>query len=86
MNWHQIVARSARKTLIRIPKADSARLERALNQLTRDPRNAHVKQLKPGSTEYSMRVGSYRILFDRVDKYHLLIIQNIDRRSDTTYR
>ena len=85
MNWQLFLARGVDKNLRRLPAGDRRRIETALKQLSRDPYRSHVKRLKPGSTEYSMRVGSYRILFDVIPQYRLVSVAAIVRRSDTTY-
>ena len=65
---------------------DQDRIRIALDQLAQNPFTQAVKRLNPGSTEFSMRVGNYRILFDIVSDYRFIAVQSIERRSSTTYR
>ncbi len=58
-------ARLRRRSSIRLGIFRNRSLGTALDQLTQNPLTDAVKHLKPGSTKISMRVGNYRILFDR---------------------
>lgn len=85
MRWRQIVAKRAAKNLNRFPETDRERIRGALRKLTVNPLVRGVQQLRSGSTTYRMRIGSYRILFDVVDEYHLIVVQAFERRTSTTY-
>ena len=86
MTWRLGVSKKAQKNLDRFPVRDQDRIGIALDQLTQNPYAQAAKRLNPGSTEFSMRVGSYRILFDIISDYRLIAVQSIKRRSSTTYR
>ena len=86
MIWKLAVSKKAQKNLDRFPVKDQLRIRTVLDQLTQNPYALAVKRLNPGSTEFSMRVGSYRILFEIVTDYRLIAVQSIERRSSTTYR
>ena len=73
--------RQAYKELESIP-ADYARLiSNHIDSLEENPRPIDSKKLK-GDAGYSLRVGSYRILYDIDDKAKLITIYRIKHRRD----
>jgi len=73
--------RQAYKDLQSIP-ADYARLiSNHIDSLEENPRPVDSKKLK-GDAGYSLRVGTYRILYDIDDKSKLVIIYRIKHRRE----
>ena len=68
---------TALKNLARYPKADQQRILERIDKLAADPiAMPNVKRLVDFDVAYRLRVGNYRILFDREDI--LKIIDVID--------
>ena len=85
MNWSVTVAREAVRNLLRFPNRDHQRLTQALEEMRTDPFAGDVVRLRAQPAAYRRRVGSYRILFDVVPESRRVSVQNIVRRSSTTY-
>ncbi len=84
--WRVAVAKSAARSIERLPAAVQARVEQALVALESDPFDAaHSKALRPGRDRRRWRVGEYRILYtlDRAAK--VAVISDVLRRTSTTY-
>jgi len=69
------IRRGAVKDLARLPKDYVRLIRQHIRALANNPRPQDAKQLE-GTTDYSMRVGVYRILY----------IINDDKRTVTVYR
>ena len=54
--------------------------------MTRDPLSGDVVVLKGYPVGYRRRVGSYRVLFDIDPATRSVQVQEIERRTSTTYR
>ena len=68
---------TALKNLARYPKADQRRILERIDKLAADPTAMpNVKRLVDFDVAYRLRVGNYRVLFDREDI--LKIIDVID--------
>ena len=68
---------TALKNLARYPKADQRRILERIEALATDPQTMpNVKRLVNFDVAYRLRVGDYRVLFDREDV--LKIIDVID--------
>jgi mRNA interferase RelE/StbE len=70
----------------RIRRQDFERLRAAVGNLAREPRPHAVRKIKGETQAYRIRVGSYRIVYEVYDKDNLVLILQIARRSETTYR
>jgi mRNA interferase RelE/StbE len=71
------------KYLLRMTRKDAVRIRGALGRLAEDPdrRDLDVKPLeeRPG---YRLRVGGYRIIYERDDAVRVLAIERIAPRGD----
>lgn len=73
---------TARKSLRRLPKTDQQRIVTRIEQLAADPLSApNVKRLADYDVSYRMRVGNYRVLFDRDDEVRIIDIIDIRTRG-----
>ena len=73
--------RQAYKDLDSIP-ADYARLiARHIDSLEQNPRPTDSKKLK-GDAGFSLRVGTYRVLYDIDDKAKIVVIYRIKHRRE----
>ncbi len=72
---------SAQKELNTLPVSVRKRIGAALDELVRMGIHAkHTKKLQPPIGGFRMRVGEYRILFDRDDE--ILLIHRISKRAE----
>lgn len=70
----------------RIRRQDFERLRDAVRGLTEAPRPYGVRKIKGAERAYRIRVGSYRVIYEVYDGDNLVLILNISRRTETTYR
>lgn len=75
---------SAVKELRRLSVEIGLRIREAIKILAKDPRNYHgIKSLQGGpKNRFRIRVGDYRIVFDRDDKIRILLILRIGHRRE----
>ena len=78
----------AEKELKRLPRDRQARLERAIDEMEKDPFAGDVKPLKGPQWKgrYRKRVGAYRIIFTVDHAAEQVAISAILIRSEKTYR
>lgn len=75
------IRRTALKDLKDIP-ADYARLiTKHIDLLEQNPRPTDFKKLK-GNASFSLRIGTYRVLYDIDDKAEMVTIYRIKHRRD----
>ena len=70
----------------RIRRQDFERLRDAIGSLADEPRPQGVRKIKGAERAYRIRVGSYRVVYDIYDNDNLVLILQVVRRSETTYR
>ena len=70
----------------RIRKQDFERLRTAVRSLADEPRPQGVRKIKGTERAYRIRVGSYRIVYEVYNDDNLVLILQVVRRSETTYR
>ena len=78
--------RDLQKLRERILKQDFDRLAKAVERLAEEPRPNGVRKIKEAVTAYRIRVGDYRIVYDVYDDEKLVVILQVVRRSETTYK
>jgi mRNA interferase RelE/StbE len=77
----------ALKNLGRYPKADQRRVLERIDQLAADPLNMpNVKRLVDYDVAYRMRVGDYRVLFERDDAIRVIDVIDILGRAEAYRR
>ena len=72
---------SARKALDRIPKKDRLRIEGAIELLQSNPYPPAAIKLTERS-EYRVRVGNYRVIYDVVRGKLVILVLTIGHRKD----
>ena len=72
---------SARKSLDRIPKKDRLRIEGAIELLQSNPYPPAAIKLTERS-EYRVRVGNYRVVYDLVRGKLVILVLAIGHRKD----
>ena len=70
----------------RIQRLDFERLRTAIGNLADDPRPHGVRKIKGAETAYRIRMGDYRIVYEVYDRDSLVLILQVVRRTETTYR
>jgi len=70
----------------RIRMQDFERLRNAVRSLAEEPRPRGVRKIRGAENAYHIRVGNYRVVYDVYDSDNLVLILQVARRSETTYR
>ena len=70
----------------RIRKQDFERLRAAVRSLADEPRPQGVRKIKGTERAYRIRGGSYRVVYEVYNDDNLVLILQVARRSETTYR
>jgi len=70
----------------RIRRQDFERLRVAIRSLADEPRPHGVRKVKGAERAYRIRVGNYRVVYDVYDNEQLVLILQVARRTETTYR
>lgn len=78
--------RDIQKLKDRIRRDDFERLAAAIDKLALEPRPHGVRKIEGATTTYRIRVGSYRIVYDIYDDKKLVVLLQVIRRSETTYK
>ena len=79
-------ARAPEKLKSRIRMQDFERLRNAVRSLAGEPRPREVRKIKGTEKAYRIRVGNYRVVYDASDSDNLVLILQVARGSETTYR
>jgi len=76
-HWHVVVDDRARKDLRRIDPPTRKRILNAITRLAQDAElTGDVKRLR-GSHEYRLRVGDWRVRFERQDRQLVIVIVRV---------
>jgi mRNA interferase RelE/StbE len=70
----------------RINRRDFKRLREAIDGLAQEPRPEGVRKIKGLENAYRIRVGSFRVVYDIYDSFVLILILQVSRRNEATYR
>jgi len=70
----------------RIRRQDFERLRNAVRNLADEPRPYGVRKIKGAERAYRIRVGDYRVVYEIYDSENLVLILQVARRTETTYR
>ena len=80
-SYRILIRKSVRKDLDGIPKKDVQRIVKAISSLAEDPRPRQSKKLS-GEEKYRLRCGSYRVLYEILDKELVVYIVRARHRRD----
>jgi mRNA interferase RelE/StbE len=69
-----------------IQRHNFERLRTAIGNLADDPRPHGVRKIEGAKRAYRIRVGDYRVVYEIYDKESLVLILQVARRTETTYR
>lgn len=70
----------------RIQRRSFERLRDAIRGLADNPRPHKVSKIEGAESAYRIRVGDYRVVYEIYDKEKLVLIIQVVRRSEATYR
>ena len=83
MQYTVVIRRQAQKKLQSLPRPERARIAEKIHQLGLDPDDPAlaVKRLQ-GAPYFRLRVGDWRVIFDRQDAVRVIAIERIKPRGD----
>ena len=83
MPYSVVIRRQAQKKLQSLPRPERARIAEKIHQLGLDPDYPalDVKRLQ-GEPYFRLRVGDWRLIFDRQDAVRVIAIERIKPRGD----
>lgn len=81
MAYQLRITRRANKELRNLPTDIQHRIRAAISDLARDPRSYGHKKLR-GRTDYAIRIGRYRVIYDVDDDAQIVTILRVGRRRD----
>lgn len=70
----------------RIQRRDFERLRVAIRGLADEPGPQGVRKIRGAERAYRIRVGSYRVVYEVYDNENLVLILQVVRRTEATYR
>jgi len=78
-----VIKRQAHKKLQSLPREERARLAEKIHLLGQNPDDAAL-DAKPlvGTPFYRLRVGNWRVIYDRQDAVKIIAIEKIKARGD----
>ena len=82
MSYTLLIKKQAKKALQSVPQPDRARITEKIVLLGQDPDNAslNIKKLQ-GEPYFRLRVGQWRIIFDRDNEVKIISIEKIKPRG-----
>ena len=84
-SWRVILVSSAKKQLQRIPVKDRERIANAMDTLEENPWSGDIDKLGGDEISWRRRIGNYRILFDIFSAEKIIYVNEIKRRTSSTY-
>jgi mRNA interferase RelE/StbE len=81
MKYEVEISPSARKSLAKIPKKDRLRIQGVIELLQSNPYPPSSIKLTERS-EYRVRVGNYRVIYDIVKEHLVILVLTIGHRKD----
>jgi mRNA interferase RelE/StbE len=75
------ILRRAIKDIAGFPKEYARLISQHIDRLQENPRPPGAKRLR-GTTDYSLRVGVYRILYDIDDESHTVTVYQVKHRRE----
>ena len=82
MSYSLTVTRSASKQYQRLQQSVRDRVDSVILSLKETPRPAGVKKLKDTISDYRVRVGDYRIIYEIDDDARQIVVRRISHRRD----
>lgn len=82
MAYQVLVERAAEKDLRKISSEVRPRLVLALQSLAKNPRPAGSLKLSGSASDWRIRVGDYRIIYEIADEIRIVRINRVRHRGD----
>lgn len=70
----------------RIRRQEFERLRIAIGGLVDEPRPHGIRKIKGAERAYRIRAGNYRVVYEIYDNENLVLLLQVVRRTETTYR
>ena len=70
----------------RIQRHDFEHLRVAIRGLADEPRPQGVRKIRGTEKAYRIRIGAYRVVYEIYDPENLVLILQVVRRTEATYR
>ena len=77
-----LLERNAEKDLDRLASNFRVRVIAAIRQLEQEPRPSGCRKLVGGTTDYRIRVGDYRIVYEISDRAKIVRINRVRHRRE----
>ncbi|MCC6472309.1 MAG: type II toxin-antitoxin system RelE/ParE family toxin [Burkholderiales bacterium] len=83
MSYTVLIKRQAKRKLESLPAPERARIAQKIHQLGLDPDDPALNvQPLVGEHYFRLRVGTWRVIFDRQDELRVVSIERIKPRGD----
>ena len=86
MSYQVELSKQAEKQFKALPQQIQRRLQLRIDALTENPRPSRIKKLEGAQSQYRIRVGDYRIVYDIQEAILLILIVRIGHRSEVYRR
>ncbi len=82
MTYEIVLTKSAQKKLAKLSKELQILIGTAINNLAENPRPSACKKLKGSETDYRIRIGDYRVIYEIRDGKLVVLVLNVGHRKD----
>jgi mRNA interferase RelE/StbE len=82
MAYEIVLTKSAQKKLAKLSKELQILIGNAINNLATNPRPSGCKKLKGNQTDYRIRIGDYRVVYEIHDNKLVVLVLNLGHRKD----
>ena len=82
MTYEIVLTKSAQKKLAKLSKELQILIGTAINNLAENPRPSGCKKLKGSKTDYRIRIGDYRVIYEIRDGKLVVLVLNVGHRKD----
>jgi mRNA interferase RelE/StbE len=82
MMYHLSFSRRAEKEFLKLPISIAERITEVVSDLKTDPRPPSCVKLTGSESEYRIRIGDYRILYEISDKEQAVTVYRIRHRKE----
>ena len=80
--YQVLLARSAEKDLSKVPSEVHGRLIAAIQGLGKNPRPAGSRKLAGTKSDWRIRVGDYRVIYEITDSVRIVFINRVRHRRE----
>jgi mRNA interferase RelE/StbE len=80
--YEVLLERNAEKDLRRLPSKIHGRVVEAIAALGRDPRPPGCRKLTGSKSDWRVRVGDYRVVYEIADSVRIIRVHRVRHRSD----